>query len=496
MVPESIAMTARLTTIFVVIASLNASAAAGGANLQASLQPPAWDAGLKLPEARDLNPDPRVLEIAIEARIATVEIAPGVRVDAWTYNGGVPGPLVRLRVGERLVVHFTNTLPQPTTIHWHGLRIPIQMDGVPGHSQPEVQPGGSFTYDFIVPDAGLFWYHPHVMSAAQVGFGLYGALLVDDPEERIGVPDELVLVLSDLSIGGDRQLESPESGGTMGMVFGREGNRVLVNGRERPQLIVRSGAPQRWRIVNAAKSRYFNLFLGEVRFTIVGGDGGLIEHPVEDDRVVLATGERVDVIVTPRGAPDSELILQSRLYNRGYGSVEFREEPELMAIRFAGGPAHVGGPPPRPSRTIAPLSIEGATPITINLTLEKKSTDEYVFGINGVPFAHEKPLHAKVGETQIWTVKNTTKWSHPFHLHGFFFQVLDDRGAPVRPIAWKDTVDVPLEKSVTLAVRFDGRPGHWMYHCHILDHADGGLMGFVHVEDETPRPHTDRDRQR
>ena len=176
-------------------------------------------------------------------------------------------------------MRFTNHLPQPTTVHWHGLRIPIQMDGVPGHSQPEVQPGGSFTYDFVVPDAGLFWYHPHIMSAAQVGFGLYGALLVEDPADPVGIEDEIVLVLSDIGISETGGLESPDSGGPAGMVFGREGTHVLVNGRVRPRLSVRSGAPQRWRILNAAKSRYFQLFLDGQTFTKIGGDNGLQEYP-------------------------------------------------------------------------------------------------------------------------------------------------------------------------------------------------------------------------
>ena len=112
----------------------------------------------------------------------------------------VPGPLIRAKVGDRLIVHFSNHLPVATTVHWHGIRLPIEMDGVPGISQPEVQPGQTFTYDFVLPDAGLFWYHPHVDAAAQVGFGLTGALLVEDPSENIGVSDELVLVLSDIDV--------------------------------------------------------------------------------------------------------------------------------------------------------------------------------------------------------------------------------------------------------------------------------------------------------
>ena len=194
-----------------------------------------------------------------------------------------------MRVGDRLIVYFSNRLPTPTTVHWHGIRLPNLMDGVPGHSQPDVQPGASFTYDFAVPDAGLFWYHPHVMSAAQVGFGMYGALLVEDPAERIGTAGELVLVLSDMEIRSDGTLESPDTGASTGMAFGREGNLLLVNGRRGGKLLARSGAPQRWRIVNAAKSRYFrldandSLFTSNELFTMIGVDGGLLEYPVSED---------------------------------------------------------------------------------------------------------------------------------------------------------------------------------------------------------------------
>src|SRR5262245_23060799 len=164
------------------------------------MQPPSWDADTKLPEALDINPDPHIVEVDLEAAVSSLEIVPGVRSHVWTYNGGLPGPLIHARVGDRIIVHFTNKLPKPTTVHWHGVRVPIEMDGVPDVSQPAVQPGGAFTYDFVVPDAGLFWYHPHVMSAAQVGFGLYGALLVDDPNDTVAADDQNVLVLSDIGI--------------------------------------------------------------------------------------------------------------------------------------------------------------------------------------------------------------------------------------------------------------------------------------------------------
>jgi FtsP/CotA-like multicopper oxidase with cupredoxin domain len=456
-----------------------------------SLQSPDWDASLRLPEAPDLNPDPRIVEIDLEAKLADVEIEPGRTVRAWTYNGGLPGPLIRVRVGDRLIVHFTNNLEQPTTVHWHGLQVPIQMDGVPGSSQPNVPPrGGTFTYDFTVPDAGLYWYHPHVMSAAQVGFGLYGPLIVDDPTENVGTTDELIIVLSDIALAADGTFEDPNSGGSSGMAFGREGTDVLINGRKTPRIPIRSGAPQRWRIVNAAKSRYFLLDLDGLNFRQIGADGGLMERPIDSRNVLLATGERVDLIVTPTLKPGETLDLVSLLHNRGYGSVEFRSIETLLTMVGSDLPAYSAPPLPEVRRDIRPLELAGATRLNIDLTIAQLPNGMFQYGINGVPFATMRPLLAKLGETQIWTIRNTTKWSHPFHLHGFFFQVLGADGQPVRPLAWKDTVDVPFDQTASFVVRFDDdRPGTWMYHCHILDHADGGLMGTVIVGEPSGEPH-------
>lgn len=461
----------------------------GEAVAQDSLQPIGWDSGLKLPEARDLNPDPRILEIDLDALVAKVEIGPGLSVEAWTYNGGLPGPLIRLKVGDRLIVHFTNNLPKPSTVHWHGVRVPIEMDGVPGISQPEVQPGGSFTYDFIVPDAGLFWYHPHVMSAMQVGFGLYGALLVDDPTERIGVSDELVLVLSDIAIGDDGKQLPANSGGSGGMAFGREGNYVLANGRLGSTMVARSGAPQRWRIVNTAKTHYFNLDVGAGNtFSMIGGDGGLQEYPVESDFLALAPGERADVIVAPRAGPEAEIVVRSQYYDRGYGSIVYRLPEDLFRIVMTKLPAYSGAPLPQVRRTIEPLNTTGATEVKLQLTLRQYPHDlSFEYGFDGIPYWKAKPMLARLGETQVWTVTNSTPWSHPLHLHGFYFQVLDEEGAPVRPMAWKDTVNIPFKQTLRLVVRFDDdRPGTWMVHCHILDHAEGGLMTTVRVGDPPP----------
>ena len=456
-----------------------------------SFAPAGWADGLKLSELIDKNPDPNIVEVDLIATLAEVEVAPGKRVHAWTYNGGLPGPLITARVGDRVIVRFRNELEAPTTVHWHGVRVPIEMDGVPDVSQPEVKQGESFTYDFVVRDAGLYWYHPHVMSAAQVGFGLYGPLLVEDPNDGVGVADQLTLVLSDIGFNAKGQLESAESGGSAGMVFGREGDYVLANGRHRPVLKARSGAPQRWRIVNAAKSRFFYLDLDGQEFTVIGVDGGIQERPTKTDILLVTAGERVDVIVTPKGKPGAPLPLRAMLYNRGYGSVEYRSVEDLLTIEFTPD-APMTARPIIVTRALAAPSTADATPVDFVLTLPPMQNNTSEFRVNGVPFWKAKPLSAKLGEKQIWILKNESDWDHPFHLHGFFFHVLDEKGGPVRPLALKDTVNVPMKTTVRVLVDFNERPGEWMFHCHILDHAEGGLMGTVLVGPVKPSSHVHR----
>jgi FtsP/CotA-like multicopper oxidase with cupredoxin domain len=453
-------------------------------------QPDGWDSQIKLKEAVDINPDPNIVEIRLEARVARTRISETREIEAWTYDGGLPGPLIRIKVGARLIVHFTNKLPKSTTVHWHGVRVPIEMDGVPGISQPEVQPGEGFTYDFVVPDAGLFWYHPHVLSALQVGNGLYGALLVEDPAESLPPIDELVLVLSDIGIEKDGSLSPADSGGTTGMAFGREGDIVLVNGRNNSTIFARPGALQRWRVVNTAKSRYFQIFLGQTTtFTRIGGDGGFQEFPTKLDLLVLAPGERADVIVTPLARNETEVVAMHVPFNRGYGSVEYRPVDPLFKIVARGTPESRSIPVPEVRRKITPLSKDGATPVELNLNITQDRSAGFEYNINGKPYWMATPLRARLGETQLWTVNNTTPWSHPLHIHGYFFQVLDAKGEVAHPIEWKDTVDVPLKQTLKLLVKFEDRPGQWMVHCHILDHAEGGLMTTIVVGDAIAKEH-------
>ena len=450
-------------------------------------QPAGWDVGIRLPDAVDDDPSPEVLEVNLEARVSPVQLVPGGPTPAWTYNGQLPGPLLRLPVGARVIVHFTNNLPEETTIHWHGVRLTADMDGVPEHSQPAVPPGGSFDYSFTVPDSGLYWYHPHVRSARQVGDGLYGALLVEPRpppaarEEPDGLGDSLVLVLSDIGVHDDGTLHDPEAGGDLLKLFGSEGNIVLVNGRIAPVVLARRGLRQRWRIVNAAKTRYFQLEMTGHSFVRIGGDGGLLVAPEESSRLLLTPGQRADVLVTPQGEPGTRVPVRWVPYNRGFGSYEYRPEVDAFVVQIADDEPVVVGPVPDVLRQIAPLDTPIAVARVIALT-QATVDDKLVLGIDGVPSWAAPPLHARVGDTETWTVINEMAWDHPFHLHGFFFQPLDPvtRLLPARP-EWRDTVNVPRNETVAFVVRYDDRPGMWMFHCHILDHADAGMMGMVHV---------------
>lgn len=441
-------------------------------------QPDGWDSDLALTIPADLNPDPNILEIEIEAVIKDMEIVPGKMTPVWTYNGSLPGPLIKLNVGDRLIVHFKNRLPEATTIHWHGLRIPNAMDGAPGYTQDPIEPTGEFTYDYVVNDAGTFWYHPHINSAAQVGFGLYGPMVVEDPADPKVFGDELILMLSDMSIDENGQLMPPDIGTDFGDLFGREGEVLLVNGKLLPTLKVRQGKQQRWRVINAARTRYYTLRYKRSPLVVLGGQNGFASRTRTVDQLKLVPGERLDFVFTPPDAPGTVDEFKWYPTDRGYGSTFNRLSEDIMKIETVADAAVTPEPIPEQLRDIAALDITGAKEQLLNLTIGYDQNHNVSMGINGVHHDHAMPIEAAAGETQVWTVRNDTDFSHPFHLHGFFFQVLGEDGI----LEWKDTVDVPVKSEVKLAVQFDNRPGMWMYHCHILDHAEAGMMGHLHIK--------------
>lgn len=408
-------------------------------------------------------------------------VTPGVITDLWGYNQRAPGPLLDVMEGEEVEVRFRNDLPEPTTIHWHGIHLPFEADGSPFHP---VAPGESYTYRFTPPrgSAGTYWYHPHPHHRAghQVAMGLAGALVVraaDDP--LAGIPERL-LFLGDQRLDAAGQVDLPTrqtAPGRIDFENGREGPLLLVNGELLPTCEVGDGAVERWRIVNASAARTYRLALEGHALLHVGSDGGLFERPVPVDELLLAPSERAEVIVRVALSPGERAVLRTLPYDRYIPQtrpIEWDRPLDLLTLVCRRSNAAAPVEIPDRLRVIPPLDPAAAT-----ATREIALSQGLINGRQMDPARVD--ITAPLGATEIWHVENLVGMDHPFHLHGFPFQVLDRNGVPEPFRAWKDTVNVPKHEQVRFVVRYDDFPGKWMFHCHILDHEDHGMMGILEV---------------
>ena len=402
-----------------------------------------------------------VVSIDLDAREVDWKFAPGRSIRGFGFSGQVPGPLIEANVGDTIEARLTNNLPQATTIHWHGVRVPAEMDGTEA-VQPAVETGGHFEYRFVVPDAGTFWYHSHANETEQLERGLYGALIVRGPNGPT-FDREQVLLLDDLDLDADGELA--RFGDEHEHHAGREGDVRLINGRQEPELEMAAGTIECWRIVNTANTRFVRLSIGGRSFSIIGTDGGLLPVPVEATEVLITPGERADLAVGPFDAGE-QLAIEALPYDRGKG--------ESARERFGG--LRVGTPAPSQAeipqalRPIEPLVARDAEP-TRSVSLK-----ELMHGGQ-----HQRAEPVRVGELQVWDLVNETGQDHPFHIHGFFFQVVEENGEPPPVLSWKDTVNVPRKGQTRIAWLPDDRPGEWMYHCHILEHHAMGMMAHFAV---------------
>jgi FtsP/CotA-like multicopper oxidase with cupredoxin domain len=445
---------------------------------------PASDGPFETAAAPDLDPSPDVVDVALEAKLAQVEIAPERTVSLWTYNGQFPGPRIEAKVGDTVRVRLKNSLPEPTTIHWHGLRVPNGMDGSPSMQSP-IEPGAEFTYEFVVPDAGTLWYHPHVRTDEQVERGLYGAFVVRGPEEPETTTEQTV-VLDDLLLGEDWQLRAFESDAMRAMA-GRQGNVILANGWAHPIARVERGGLHRFRFINAANARYFRLALPGHRLIQIGTDGGLLTTPREVDDLLLVPGERADVLVVSGGEAGEAVEWTSLRYNRGEGTGKQPDAVIFQLLHVAGSPVSTPEVPtgftaipklPEPSRQ-RELRLQGVSQTSGHAGHAMPSSEaEPLFSIETFP--EGEPLTATLGDVEEWTIENYTMMDHPFHLHGFRFQLVPIDEQAVFP-AWRDTINVPAGQTMKFRVRFEDNPGMWMFHCHILEHAERGMMGELEV---------------
>jgi len=453
----------------------------------------AWSAALGELAAQDtlsapsvlpnLSTVPGVVEMTLTAAPARLSLVLGTVTDVYAYNGRIPGPTLEVREGDRVIIHFHNALPEPTTVHWHGVHVPADADGSP---LDPIAPGASHDYVFTIAPgtAGTYWYHPHPdgRSGYQIAKGLYGAIIVRDPHDPLpaSLPEKL-LILSDNRFRPDGSLDLPDPDSPQGRVDmenGREGDMLFVNGQVMPTLTIRSGEVQRWRIVNASAARVYRLQLPGQTFLHVGSDGGLFELPVEVPEIVLANSERVELLVRGTGPPGSRATLQTLPYDRYIPQtrpVDWNRTRDVLTLRYS------SAAPVRP--TALPGILRSIPALD---TAQAIATRVFVLTqglINGQAMDMSRvDVTARLGSTEIWEIENLVGMDHPFHLHGFHFQVLDRNGVPAPYRTWKDTVNVPRHETVRIIVRFDDYPGKWMFHCHILAHEDEGMMGILELK--------------
>jgi len=259
---------------------------------------------------------------------------------------------------------------------------------------------------------------------------------------------------------------------------GREGNTLLINGKENPVMEIHAGQTERWRFVNSSSARYFVLYMGGGEIKIIGTDGGLLEHPISVSKVLLTPGERIDIAAGPFNEGETFLI-ESLGYNR---STYLTAKRQKFATVKVGQKKPSVAFIPETMRRIEPLAGQDAL-ITrkVKLSVGPSLKDGMDFLVNNDVHVEDKPV--KVGELQIWEVSNTSLMDHPFHLHGYFFQIIEENGKAPEYMAWKDTVNLKPRSKIKIAWMPDNRPGTWMYHCHILEHHAAGMMATFEVID-------------
>jgi FtsP/CotA-like multicopper oxidase with cupredoxin domain len=425
----------------------------------------------------------RHVEVTLTAAPARLSLVPGAVTEVFAYNGQVPGPTLEFREGDRVSIHFRNDLPEPTTIHWHGLQLPFMADGSPFHP---VAPGEEYDYVFTVlpGTAGTYWYHPHPhhRTGYQIAKGLYGAIIVRAPDDPLPPSlTEKLLIISDNRFLTDGAIDLPRSHtpeGGLDRENGREGDVMFVNGQVMPTLTIRAGEIQRWRVINASAARVYRLSLPGHKLLHVGSDGGLFERAVEVDEILVANAERVELLVRGTGSPGSRTALQVLPYDRYIPQTRPRnwnETRDLLTLQYAPDPAVATVTLPEVLRPVPVLDTAHATATRLMVLSQGL--------INGQAMDPRRvDVSATLGATEIWEIENLVGMDHPFHLHGFQFQVLDHNGVPEPFRSWKDVVNVPKHGTARFIVRYTNHPGKWMFHCHILDHEDHGMMGILEVK--------------
>lgn len=431
--------------------------------------------------------------LPLEAKPGRVQLVPPELGDypetsIWGFDGGVPGPLIRARQGDVLQRRLINSLPQPTAVHWHGLRIPNAMDGVPGLTQEPVPPGGEFLYEFPLKDAGTYWYHSHNQSTEQVARGLYGVIVVDEAEPP-EVDQDIVAVLDDWRLN-EQALITDDFGAMHDWSHaGRLGNFTHVNLSPQPGAL-KQNQRLRLRFVNVATDRIMAVSLHGVSGKIVARDGMPLETPEDLDVMVYGPAERADIIVDITAAPGEPV----QLFLHERDSAYLLWEAEVIG-RDAKAPRGPVAPLPenpiprltdiREARSI-PLTMEGGAMGWLRQGRYKgklMDTRELVgagqiWTFNGEAGLPDEPLVlARHGEVVRIPIHNNTAFAHAMHLHGTHFQEVLPDGS-LGPL--KDTLLMNTRETREIAFLADN-PGNWLLHCHMLSHQAAGMKTWLRV---------------
>lgn len=461
-----------LMVVMLLAQGVKAVTPSAASQLRASL--PSEERGNALPipgVLEDTNPDPMKASYELNVQYGQMEFFPGVMTDTLGYNGNFLGPLIRIRKGQEVEIKVNNQLSTPTTAHWHGLDVDGPNDGGP---HQDILAGESWTASFSVDQpAATIWYHPHFHHATgvQVYKGLAGLIYIEDEEsDQLDIPREygvndIPLVVQDRNFKRDGSLHHNLTG--MGLV---PGEFLLVNGAMNPYLEVNRELV-RLRVLNGSNYENFDFTFSDGRsFYQIASDGGFLEAPVEKESLFLSPGERAEILVDFSTVEEDHLTLMagSTVVLDVYLSGAVAPAAEIPASLVTVPEIEVGENPTTRIFTLESLGIHG----TINRKeFDMDRVDEYV----------------PMGEAELWVIKNTDRNmvapGHPFHVHGTQFQIVSRDGNPPPPEerGFKDTIFVANGEEVVIKVLFH-KPGLFMYHCHMLEHEEHGMMGQFMVE--------------
>ena len=427
--------------------------------------------------------------LAVELTAAPVEVSIGGKTGKMiSYNGSVPGPTLKVRPGDTLKVKLTNNLDKATNLHTHGLFVsPLDNSDNPF---VHVMPGESFDYEFKIPadhNEGTHWFHPHMHGevANQVFGGLYGSIIVES-DETPTVTEDRVLVISDTQFNEDGSLAEPNA---MGLMMGREGDLVLVNGNVQPTGTTKKKATERWRVINACVSRYLNLKVVGGTSHLLGFDGRKLDDPMQMDQVVLAPGNRADLIV--QVSEDNVSLNYTTVAHAdmmgmsgmmGGNNTKFDNYP-LFTLKSEGSEdIQLAVPTFEKNLDLTQVPVLAQREFVLEMPSHEQmmSGAKGGFTINGEAFDMDK-INTTVadGTVEEWTIVNKTTMQHPFHLHIWPMQVTQVADTPLNFVLYQDVVTVPNGSSVKVRVAFNTYKGKTLYHCHILDHEDQGMMGVI-----------------